>query len=91
MKKWILLIGFVFTSLAYGQIDLSPYELTQEQEELIRRLEARGLDPELLHRYAQAIVRERNRPPVYVPAHTLADLNAVILWAQGGGLLRISK
>lgn len=87
----MLFVFLMFSSLAQAAIDLSAYDLTEKEIALIERLEARGIDHQVLHDYAAALVRERNKPPVYVPEHTMDDLLKVMAWAEGGAFYAFAK
>lgn len=89
--RWMPLIFLMLSSAAHAAIDLSAYELTEKEIALIERLEARGIDHQVLHDYAASLVRNRNRPPVYVPEHTLDDLMKVMAWAEGGAFYAFAK
>lgn len=87
MKKLTLVLMMaLYTTLTFGSegIVLDNYDLTEQQREVILRLQERGMDHETLHRFAQALERHNQAQDVYIPPHTPAELQAVVDWAAGG-------
>lgn len=64
--------------------DFKDYQLTEDQIELLKRLESRGFTEEQLIGAAGAFMKA-NQPQdrTYIPPHTKADLEAVTVWAEG--------
>ncbi len=78
----IILIGF--TSLPVFALDLSSYQLTELQKNLLLTWEKENRfdEAKLLH-FAQDFHNYNTRPQVYIPPHTSKDLQAVTEWAEG--------
>lgn len=81
--KHFLLALVLLPSLCFA-LDYSEFNLTEQQLNLLDRLEQRGFTEEQLLNAAATFERQNNRRPTYIPAHTRADLEAVSHWAQGG-------
>ena len=78
LNYFIGLIISLFCSLSYAQLDLSSYNLTPEQIEIIRKLEAKGtVSEETLIKLAKASEKRNQEAEEYVPEHTLEQLEAV--------------
>jgi hypothetical protein len=70
---------------AHAAIDYGRYpELSPKDVELCQRLEARGIPEATIVDYIEKLIASRQRPPMYIPPHTTADLNALTVWAVGG-------
>lgn len=85
-----LAVAFTHAMTAVA-IDLSAYDLTPKQRELILRLEARGISEKTLLDFAAALVREKHAVKAYIPDHTLNDLFALTNWAVGGAYFYFAK
>ena len=87
MRLIFTVIILLFTNFCLAEVDLSPYDLTPEQIEIIRKLEAKGtVSEETLIKLAIASQKhnEKKKEKEYVPEHTLEQLEQVKQWAVGG-------
>ena len=84
-----ILLATILAILAFqsqAMIDLSQYDLTELQIELMHRFEKKGWSDEKLHKVAGAFHRSNNtqRHEVYIPPHTPEMLDDIVKWAAGG-------
>lgn len=85
----IITTATLLSLCAHAQIDISSYELKENQIEILRKFEAKGkYTDEWLHKFAQAMhnqnIRERNQRTAWVPTYTEEELWQTVEWARGG-------
>lgn len=89
MKKLILSLVLLTSSMAFAQVDLTPFNLKPSQIEIIRKFEASGkYTEEFLLNFAKAAhnqnLADERRANTYIPPYTKEELEATIKWARGG-------
>jgi hypothetical protein len=89
MKSLILFLILVITPIAQAEVDLTEFDLTPSQTEIIRRFEATGkYTDEFIINFARAShnhnITQARRANRYIPPYTAEELTATIAWARGG-------
>ncbi len=85
MKYLLFLVLNLLTICAFAEIDLSQFDLNQEQIKAIRKLEAKNtVSNEVLLKLAHLSHKRNLAKKEFVPEHTVEDLEAVRAWAVGG-------
>ena len=82
------------TSLESAQatIDLSHFDLSEKQIQIIRKVEARGtVSDEILIKMAKASVAHNLKTKEYIPEHTLQELELLQEWVAGFAFQAFSK
>lgn len=94
-QQWMVFVSLILSgSMAFAAIDLSRYQLTEEQQALIRRLEARGVAQDVIEKFAETLSRRNTQPAPqgpHIPEHTLEDLIQVAAWAEGGAFYAFAQ
>lgn len=85
------LVLVLFSVRLNAAFDVDAYELTDSQRALLLRLHKKGLSEQTLEDAARKMEAANRRPPVYVPAHTQQELEAVTDWAVGGAYRSFAK
>lgn len=89
MKLKAIIFALVISLSLFAEIDISSYELTSSQIEILRNLEAKNkFTDEWLLNFAKAMhnsnIQREARANMYIPPYTPQELDDTILWARGG-------
>lgn len=79
----ILFLLLLSGTISASSIDFDQFDLTEEQKEVLMRLEERGVEHSAIIRAARALERHNRGRDVYIPDHTWAEITELQHWATG--------
>ncbi len=89
MKFKTILLAVAISLSLYAEIDITPYNLSSAQVEILRNMEAKKkFSDEWLQNFAMAMhnsnLQRERQANTYIPPYTQQELEDTIVWARGG-------